>query len=179
MTIKVLEKAEGCFPQIFDKGDWYDLSTAEDITLKAPQANKMHIRNKGKEDVAEVRTRDVDFDFKLLPLGIAAEIPKGYEAHILPRSSTFKKYGLLLVNSQGIIDNSYKGDNDQWMFPAVATRKITIPKGTRIAQFRVQLSQKATVWQKLKWLFSSKPRLVKVDSLGNPDRKGIGEGTGI
>jgi len=178
MKIKILEKVQGCFPFEFEIGEWYDLCVSEDVKFKAPQANKMHIRNKGKGDIPEVRTRDVDFDFKLLPLGVAMEIPKGYEAYILPRSSTFKKYGLLLANEEGIIDNSFKGDNDQWMFPAVATRKVFIPKGTRIAQFRIQLSQKATVWQKIKWLFSSKPRLVKVSSLGNPDRKGIGEGTG-
>lgn len=72
---------------------------------------------------------------------------------------------------------SYCGDNDEWKFPAVATRTITIPKGTRIAQFRIQLSQKATLWQKLLWLFHSGVRLQQVLSLGNPDRKGIGEGT--
>lgn len=177
MNIKVLEKTEGCMPEIFKVGDWIDLITAEEVVLKAPQANKMHIRNKSKEDIPEVRTRDVDFDFKLIPLGVAMEIPKGYEAYIVPRSSTFKNFGLIQTNSKGIIDNLYCGDNDEWKLPVIATRDITIPKGTRICQFRIQLSQKATVWQKLKWLFSGPAKLVQVSSLDNPDRKGFGEGT--
>ena len=174
MTIKVLEKTEGCFPIVFKQGDWIDLFTAEDIHLKAPQANKMHIRSTGKNPSQELRTRDVDFDFQMIPLGVAMQLPKGMEGHILPRSSTFKKYGLLLVNSQGIVDNLYCGDDDEWKFPAIATKTVTIPKGTRIAQFRIQLSQKATVWQKIKWLFSSSVTLKKVDSLGNKNREGFG-----
>jgi dUTP pyrophosphatase len=76
------------------------------------------------------------------------------------------------------VDCTYRGENDEWRFPVIATKDITIPKGTRIAQFRVQLSQKATVWQKIKWLFSSKPKLVKVTSLGDKSRGGFGS-TGI
>lgn len=178
MTIKILEKTSGCAPFQLEQGEWLDLCLAETVTFQAPQAHKMHIRGKGKEDATGVRTRDVDFDFKLLPLGIAVKLPKGYEAHILPRSSTFKRYGIILANSEGIIDNSYSGNNDQWMFPAVSTRKVTIPKGTRIAQFRVQLSQRATVWQKIKWFFSGVPKIEYVDSLSNTDRGGFGS-TGI
>lgn len=180
MVIKVLEKTIGCMPQQFEKGDWIDLTLAETVTLKCPQAHKMHIRNKNKQEVPTERTRDVVFDIKLLPLGVAMEIPKGYEAHLLPRSGSFKKYGIIQTNSMGIIDNSYSGDNDEWKLPILATRNVTIPKGHRIAQFRIIPSQKATVWQKIKWLFASpKIKLVKVDSLNNTDRKGIGEGTGI
>ena len=178
MTIKVLEKTEGCFPVTFEIGDWYDLCTAEDITLKAPQANKLHKRNQHKNDSPEIRTRDVDFDFKLIPLGVAMEMPKGTECHLLPRSSTFSKYGLIQANSQGVIDRSYASDKDEWKLPVVATKKVTIPKGTRIAQFRLIPSQKATVWQKLHWLFSNGTKLKKVSYLNNPERKGIGEGTG-
>lgn len=178
MKIKVLEKTEGCFPQEFEVGDWFDLSTAEEIKLDAPQANKMHIRSKGKNPSQELRTRDVDFDFKLIPLGVAIEAPKGMECHLLPRSSTFKKYGLLQANSMGIVDRAFASDKDEWKLPVVATRKITIPKGTRIAQFRLIPSQKATVWQKLKWLFSNGVKLKAVSSLNNPERKGFGEGTG-
>ena len=69
---------------------------------------------------------------------------------------------------------SYKGDNDVWKAPLTATRKVSIPKGTRVAQFRVQLSQKATWWQKIKWLLAGNIKLVKVASLNNPDRKGFG-----
>lgn len=174
MIIKVLEKTNGCFPQIFDKGDWYDLSTAEEIQLNAPQAHKMHVRNKGNKELPDVRTRDVDFDSMLIPLGVAIEMPKGMECHLLPRSSTFKKYGLIQANSKGIIDNSYSSDKDEWKMPVLATRKVTIPKGTRIAQFKMVPSQKATVWQKLKWLFTGAPKLIKVDSLSNQVRGGFG-----
>lgn len=178
MTIKVLEKVEGCFPQEFEVGDWFDLCTAEEIKLDAPQANKMHIRSKGKNPSQELRTRDVDFDWTLIPLGVAMEMPIGTECHLLPRSSTFKKYGLMQTNSEGIIDRSFASDKDEWKLPVVATRKVTIPKGTRIAQFRLILSQKATVWQKLRWLLSNRVKLKKVECLNNPERGGLGDGTG-
>lgn len=177
MTIKVLEKTKGCFPQEFKIGDWIDLTTAKDTVLKSPQAHKMHIRGKNKDTTGE-RTRDVVFDYTLIPLGIAMEIPKGYEAHLLPRSSAFKDWGIIQTNSTGIIDNSYAGNNDEWKLPVVATREITIPKGTRIAQFRISLKQNASLWQKLGWLFSSKVSLKAVDNLNNKDRSGFGEGTG-
>ena len=80
---------------IAGKSDWIDLRAAEDITMKQGE-------------------------FKLIPLGIAMELPKGYEAHVIPRSSTFKNFGLLQTNSCGLIDESYCGDNDQWFFPALA-----------------------------------------------------------
>ena len=72
---------------------------------------------------------------------------------------------------------SYKGDKDEWKLAVVATRNVTIPKGTRLCQFRIQLSQKATVWQKLKWLFSGAPQFQHVETLSNPTRGGFGEGT--
>ncbi len=174
MKIKILEKTPGCMPEEFKVGEWYDLKTTEDIKLKAPQANKMHIRNKGKENEAEIRTRDVDFYSTLIPLGVAMEIPEGYEAVIAPRSSSFLKWGILQTNSIGIIDSSYCSDKDEWKMPVVATRTITIPKGTRICQFRIQLSQKATIWQKIKWLFSKKAKLEQVFSLENEERGGFG-----
>jgi len=174
MTIKVLEKTAGCFPQEFKEGDWIDLSLAEDVNLKAPQANKMHIRNKNKKDTEEIRTRDVDFYSCIASLGVCMQIPKGYEAIVVPRSSTFRKYGIIQSNSFGVIDNSYCSDKDVWGMPMVATRKVTIPKGTRVAQFRIQLSQKATAWQKIKWLFSSKVTLKQVSTLNNNERGGFG-----
>ena len=176
MVIKVLEKTIGCMPQQFEKGDWIDLTLAETVTLKCPQAHKMHIRNKNKQEVPTERTRDVVFDIKLLPLGVAMEIPEGYEAHLLPRSGSFKKYGIIQTNSMGIIDNSYSGDNDIWRMTAYCIRQggTTIKYGDRVAQFRIQLSQKATVWQKIKWLFTSGIEFVKVDHLSNPERGGFG-----
>ena len=160
-------------PEVFKVGDWIDLFTGKDIHLKAPQAHQLHRYNQRKE-TPEVKVRDVDFQSMLLPLGIAMQIPDGYEAYLVPRSSTFGKYGIIQTNSIGIIDNLYCGDGDEWKMPIMATRTVTIPKGTRIAQFRIQLSQKATMWQKLKWLFSSSVKIKKVKSLDNPTRGGFG-----
>ena len=117
-------------------GDWIDLSTAEDAVMKA----------------GEVR---------LISLGISMELPDGYYAKVLPRSSTPMKWGILLANSMGIIDHEYCGDNDIWMFPAYAIRDTSIPAGTRICQFTI-VKQEEEI------------DLVPVDSLGNPDRGGLG-----
>jgi dUTP pyrophosphatase len=171
MTIKVLEKTPGCLPEIIEKGDWVDLVTAEEITLKEPIATTLQRHRKNGE---EERTRKVIFDYKLIPLGVCIEVPKGYESILVPKSSTFKKYGIIQTNSEGIIDQTYSSDEDEWKMPVAATRAVTIPKGTRIAQFRVQLSQKATFWQKIKWLFSGPLKIKKVESLSNPVREGFG-----
>lgn len=176
MKIKVLEKTPGCMPEILEVGDWIDLRAAKDIHLAAPYANTLH-RKRYKNSDDNTAFRDVQFHYTMIPLGVAIGLPKGYEAYLLPRSSTFKNYGVLQTNSKGIIDYSYCGNNDEWKLPVVSTREVTIPKGTRIAQFRIQLSQKATVWQKLRWLFTSKIKLERVSSLSDNDRGGFGEGT--
>ena len=173
MKIKVLEKVPGCSPVIFAQGDWFDLATATEVVLMAPEAHKMHIRGKDKEHTG-IRTREVDFDSCLIPLGVCIQVPKGYECILMPRSSTFRKFGLMQTNSMGVIDQSYCGEEDEWKLPVVATENVVIPKGTRIAQFRIQLSQKATRWQKIKWLFGTKPKLVHVTSLNNSTRGGFG-----
>jgi dUTP pyrophosphatase len=117
-------------------GDLIDLRCAEDTVIK-----------KG--------------ELKLIPLGIAMELPKGYEAHVYPRSSTYKKHKILLSNSVGIIDESYCGDNDQWCFPAYATEDTFIEKNTRICQFRIFEHQPTIEFE-------------EVETLGNSDRGGIG-----
>jgi dUTPase len=107
----------------------------------------------------------------LIPLGFALKLPKGYEIVVNPRSSTYNKYGVILANSQGVIDNSYNGENDQWWFNAIALRDTTIRQGDKICQFRIQLSQFATVWQKIKWLFwNGKIEFVQVESLKGESR---------
>lgn len=118
------------------KSDWIDLRSAEDVTLKAGE-------------------------FRLIPLGVAMELPEGYEAHIVPRSSTFKQYGLLQTNGCGIVDRSYCGPNDQWHFPAYATRDTAVPVGSRICQFRILRNQ---------------PRIefIRCAELEGPDRGGFG-----
>ena len=102
--------------EAIEKGDWVDLRAAETVEMKAG-------------------------DFKLISLGVSMKLPEGYEAHMAPRSSTFKKWGVLQTNSIGIIDNSFSGTNDIWRFPALAMRDTTIYEGDRICQFRIVKSQ--------------------------------------
>lgn len=102
--------------EILENGDWIDLRSAENATLKAGE-------------------------FKLISLGISMKLPEGYEAHVVPRSSTFKNWGVLQTNSCGIIDNSYSGDNDIWRFPVYAVRDTEIKINDRICQFRIVKKQ--------------------------------------
>lgn len=95
-----------------EKGDWIDLRCAADTTIKAG-------------------------NYLVIPLGVSIKLPKGYTAIIAPRSSTFKKYGILMANSIGVVDESYCGDNDIWGFPAYATKDIVIPANERICQFTI------------------------------------------
>ncbi len=118
------------------KSDWIDLRASEDVELKAGE-------------------------FRLIPLGVAMELPKGYEAHLVPRSSTFKNYGIIQTNSCGIIDCTYCGDEDMWRMPVYATRDTVIRKNDRICQFRIMENQP-------KITFS------QVESLGNINRGGFG-----
>ena len=97
-------------------GDFIDLRSAEDIDLDAG-------------------------DFAIIKLGVGMKLPEGYEAHVIPRSSTYKKWGIIQTNSVGIIDNSYSGDNDQWMMPVLAMRNTHISKNDRICQFRIVKKQ--------------------------------------
>ena len=98
------------------KSDWIDLRAAETVELK-----------KG--------------EFKLIPLGVAMQLPKGYEAHVVPRSSTCKNFGVIQTNSQGVIDETYCGANDEWFFPAYALRDTIIHVNDRICQFRIMEHQ--------------------------------------
>lgn len=99
-------------PERIAVGDWIDLCNSEDVSINA-------------------------FECKPIPLGVCMKLPEGYEAHLLPRGSTYKNFGIIQSNSMGIIDESYCGDNDQWFMPAIALRDTTIPKGSRICQFRI------------------------------------------
>lgn len=167
MKIKVKEITKGCMPTIIKKGEWIDLMTAVDIVIGAPQALT-------QKQVGGEKVRDVVNDVFYIPLGVAMELPKGFEAIVASRSGTPKKHGIMSANSIGVIDNSYNGNEDEWKFPAISFRPTVIPKGTRICQFRVQLSQKATFWQKLRWFFSNKIELVQVDNLSETNRGGFG-----
>lgn len=118
------------------KSDWIDLRSAEEVELKQGE-------------------------FKLIPLGVAMQLPLGYEAHVVPRSSTFKNFGIIQTNSKGIIDETYCGDNDQWFFPALAMRDTVIHVNDRICQFRIDRHQPMITFDEVK-------------SLDNADRGGHG-----
>lgn len=117
-------------------GDWIDLRAGEDVTLSQGE-------------------------YKLIPLGVGMILPDGYEAHVVPRSSTFKNFGIISANSIGIIDNSYSGDDDEWQFPAIALRDTHIKKGDRICQFRIVKNQPPVYFE-------------QVSHLNNKSRGGIG-----
>lgn len=158
--------------KITSKGDWFDLKyVGEDITFDGFENVKTNYTDaEGKKHYKKRVTPKVE----LLDLGVAMQLPKGFEAIIAPRSSTPKHFGVLCANSIGVVDNAYCGNNDIWKFPAFIYGNKTIECGDRICQFRIQLSQKATVLQKLKWLFSSGIEFQYVDKLENENRGGIG-----
>lgn len=117
-------------------GDWIDLRAAERVEMHAG-------------------------DFKIISLGVSMKLPDGYEAHLAPRSSTFKKWGIIMTNSVGVIDNSYSGDNDVWGFAALAMRDTVIEYGDRIAQFRIMKKMEPV-------------RFVEVEHMEDADRGGFG-----
>ena len=166
-TIKVKVLTKGCLPEITEYGDWIDLRAAEDTHIEAPYA--VARTKKGGES-----SRKVIFTHKYIPLGIAMQLPDGMKAVIAPRSSSIKSFHFIQPNSPAVIDQPYCGDNDQWFGSVVCVGDVDIKKGDKICQFRIQLSQKATMWQKIKWLFSNGVRIEVVNSLGNPNRGGLG-----
>lgn len=159
-------------PKVINCGDWVDLRAADTFRFRAPQSGTLKTRNvNGQEE----KYRNVSFDLQLMPLGIAMKLPKGFEATVIARSSLPKGFGVILANSIGLIDNSYCGNEDEWKAPLIALRDTTIKEGERICQFRIQLSQKATRWQKIKWLFTDGIEIVEVDELPNKEnRNGFG-----
>lgn len=175
MKIKVKITCPNCKFEIRKNGDLIDLKAAEDIALEAPQAK---MKKKVIVNGVIKSYKDVVFDTKTISLGIAMQLPKGFKANVLPRSSTFKNYGVMLVNSEGMIDTSYCGNEDIWKFQVIAFKHSFIHKGDRIAQFEIVPSMFATTWQKLKWIFNGYPKFEFVDNLGNNNRGGIGS-TGI
>ena len=135
-TIKVRYHADIYPLEKTEAGDWIDLRVAEDVEMKGGE-------------------------YKLISLGVSMQLPPGYEALVIPRSSTFKHWGILQTNSCGLIDNSYCGDDDIWYFPAIATRDVLIEKNSRICQFRIQKKMKNVKFQ-------------TVNTLNNVNRGGLG-----
>lgn len=118
------------------KSDWIDLRAAKEMELKAGQ-------------------------YAMIPLGVGMKLPEGYEAHIVPRSSTYKNYGLIQTNHMGVVDESYCGDNDQWHMPVYALRDTVIHINDRVCQFRIMEHQPKIVFE-------------EVEALNAPDRGGFG-----
>ena len=113
--------------EAFERGDWVDLRAAEDVDMKAGE-------------------------HRYISLGVSMKLPEGYEAHIVPRSSTFKNWGIIQANHMGVIDNSYSGNNDIWKFSALAIRDTTIYKNERICQFRIMKKQPKLGFETVDWL---------------------------
>ena len=136
ISIKIKYHADIPRIEVNPKGDWVDLRAAEDVEMKVG-------------------------DFRLISLGVSMKLPEGYEAHIVPRSSTYKNWGIIQSNHIGVVDNSYCGDNDIWKFPAIAIRNTRIYKNERICQFRIVKKQ-------------PKLNFEIVDRLDDVDRGGFG-----
>jgi dUTP pyrophosphatase len=171
MIVKVHEITPGSHFSFYKKGEWIDLKAAETITLHSPQAGTQYERD-GK------KFRDVTFESTLIPLGFSMALPKGFEAILATRSGTYKNYKVIQANAPGVIDESYSGTIDEWKFSVIAFGDCTINAGDRICQFRIQPSQKAKWWQKLRWLFTSRIEFIWVDKLNDKDRGGFGS-TGV
>ena len=140
ITVKYFNEQIERLRYVDGKSDWIDLRAAEEVTMKAGE-------------------------MKLIPLGVAMALPEGYEAWIVPRSSTFKNFGILQANSFGVVDESYSGDGDQWYFPAYAVRDTVIHQNDRICQFRIMKHQPELVFN-------------ETDVLENETRGGFGS-TGV
>ena len=136
IRIQYLDETIKRLEYIDGKSDWIDLRAAEDITLKQGE-------------------------FKLIPLGVAMQLPKGYEAHVVPRSSTYKNFGIIQTNHMGVIDETYAGPNDWWYMPVYAVRDTQIQKNDRICQFRIMEHQPKVLFE-------------ECERLDAPDRGGIG-----
>ncbi|MFW5847416.1 MAG: dUTP diphosphatase [bacterium] len=155
MKQKILIKYHDHDFKLKSHGNWFDLYASENVELEAG-------------------------DHKLIDLGVSMKLPKHYQANIVPRSSTFKKFNLIQANHYGVIDGptnestGYSGNNDRWKFSAIAFDPIKIKKGERLCQFEVRLSMNAPFWTKLKWLFSSGFKFIEVDDLKTEDRGGFG-----
>ena len=165
--IKVRVLADGCLPEVSERGDWVDLKSAISVNLQGPEADTL--KKHKNEKYRKVKFRDA-----LIPLGVAMQLPEGMEAHIVARSSMYKNWKSFITNAIGIIDNSYCGPKDQWKAHIVALDDTDINVHERICQFRILPSQKATFWQKLKWLLSDGIEIVEVDELDNENREGFG-----
>lgn len=136
LSVKIKYHSDILPIEALPNGDWIDLRSAEDVEMKAGE-------------------------FRIISLGVSMKLPEGYEAHVVPRSSTYKKWGIIQANHMGVIDNSYCGNNDIWKFPAIAVRYTKIYKNDRICQFRIMEKQPKLGFETVK-------------DMEDPDRGGFG-----
>ena len=123
-TIKIKYWPGSPHLEVNPNGAWIDLYTYEDVVIQPG-------------------------GFTLIPLGVAMKLPEGYEANFVPRSSTFKRWGVLQTNHYSVIDPTYCGDDDMWGYPVYATRDVVIPKDTRLCQFRINKVQPTIDFQEV------------------------------
>lgn len=136
LSVKIKYHSDILPIETLPNGDWIDLRSAEDVEMGAGE-------------------------FRIISLGVSMKLPEGYEAHVVPRSSTYKKWGIIQANHMGVIDNSYCGNNDIWRFPAIAVRDTKIYKNDRICQFRIEKKQPEFDFE-------------TVEDMEDPDRGGFG-----
>lgn len=157
--MKILVKYHNPLCKLEKHGCWIDLRSAADVNIKK-------------------------FGNEMIPLGVSMKLPKYFEANIAPRSGTFKNFGIIMANHLGVIDGpddvneGYSGNDDKWMFNAIAMRDSHISIGDRICQFKVVPSMSAPWYVKLKWIFDSKINFIEVDDLKSKNRGGFSS-TGI
>lgn len=157
--LKILVKYHNDVCYLEQHGNWIDLKASENVQLKK-------------------------FENKLIPLGVSIRLPKYYQANIVPRSGTYKNFSLIQANHYGVIDgpddksDGYSGNNDVWMFNAIALKNTKINVGDRICQFEIRLTMNAPWYIKLKWIINRSLKFIEVDTLKFNDRGGFGH-TGI
>jgi len=153
MKLLVKYHNENC--RIESHGAWFDLKSAENVKLKK-------------------------LEFKLIKLGVSIKLPKYFQANIVPRSGTYKKYNIIQANHYGVVDgpdkisDGYSGNNDIWMFPAIALENSSINEGERICQFEIRPIMNAPWYVKLKWVLNNKIKIIEVQNLISDNRGGFG-----
>jgi len=153
MKIYVKYHNQNCLLEMH--GNWVDLKSAETVSINS-------LKN------------------YMISLGVSIKLPKYFQANIVPRSSTYSKYGVIMANHYGVVDGDtkdqkgYNGNGDIWYFNAIALRRTKISEGDRIAQFEVRPAMSAPWWVKLKWMFTNKIEIIVVDDLGDNNRGGFG-----
>jgi len=153
--MKILIKYHNPICKLEEYGNWIDLKSAEDVDIEL-------------------------LSTKLISLGVSMRLPKYFQANIVPRSSTFNKFGLIQANHYGVVDgpdnksNGYSGNDDIWKFNAIAFKKTKISMGDRICQFEIKPTMRAPWYVKVKWLFNNKITFIEVDDLKSVNRGGFG-----